>query len=106
MFAAHALELSYRDAELIGDCGDCNRPCEVLFHEQKRASHSRLTNCFRQRGMWLCITAGALTIKQQYLAGLLSHGAAQVLLNQVGGESCGSRATSAGDSRPVRKEQP
>src|SRR3569833_2538934 len=103
MFAAHTLELSYRDAELIGDRGDRNRPCEVLLHEQKRASYSRLTNCFRQRGVRLCITAGALTIKQHYLAGLLRHGAAQVLLNQVGGECRGSRATGAGDSGSVRE---
>src|SRR5205814_8777848 len=90
MLAAHALQLSYGDAELVGDRGDCNRSREILLHEKEGTSHPGLADGLRQRRVWLSITAGALTIKQQYLAGFLSDRPAQVLLNQESGERCGT----------------
>src|SRR5437667_11468191 len=94
--AGERLELTDRDAELVGDRGDCNRSREILLHEKEGTSHPGLADGLRQRRVWLSITAGALTIKQQYLAGFLSDRPAQVLLNQESGERCGTGAAGTG----------
>src|SRR5882757_6447251 len=106
MFTAYAFQLSDRYTELIGDGSDGNGPREVLLHQQQRAPHARLANCFGKRRVWLRVTARTLAIEQQYLTGLLCNCPAQVLLDQVRRQSRGAGAAGTGDPRSIGKEQP